>query len=414
MVERPQRSEDERPLHMWAPPRPHSGGEEGHLRQPATACPAISPGRPGPGRRLRHSRRRTHTGRLVRRLGGENLSHRHRELSVSPATRPGRRSSRTAGARNPVPCPAERRIQLLCGLAGRRRLSGMRLRHPQLSHGIHQRDQVPGQGTRLAHAVPAAVAGQREQPRRGPQPIPLAGPARNPAVRRPGRPVIPIGRAPQHPAAGRPRRGVQRIGHRPRRVRAGPRITRGAPAQVLRRDGGLPRRVPVDLGAFRCSDPERPGTLRLRPLSPVHLARSRGSVSESCNRPPPYQRGAPSVPAWPRRLTAYPVTSPGLISLNRSRTSRPGGAQPGEELPLTEGLLRGLGDRGPQHSTDHRGRQARCSGQRVTHRRVTPPGPQLRQGQVRRELPAAIPDLAVVLARCARACRPHTRSPHQG
>ena len=54
-----------------------------------------------------------------------------------------------------------------------------------------------------------------------------------------------------------------------------------------------------------------------------HLARSRGSVSESCNRPPPYQRGAPSVPVWPRRLTAYPVTSPGLIWLNRSRTSTP-------------------------------------------------------------------------------------------
>jgi len=34
MVERPQRSEDERPLHMWAPPRPHSGGEE---RQPRAA-----------------------------------------------------------------------------------------------------------------------------------------------------------------------------------------------------------------------------------------------------------------------------------------------------------------------------------------------------------------------------------------
>ena len=42
MVERPQRSEDERPLHMWAPSRPHWGGEEG--RQLTRACLPISAG----------------------------------------------------------------------------------------------------------------------------------------------------------------------------------------------------------------------------------------------------------------------------------------------------------------------------------------------------------------------------------
>jgi hypothetical protein len=39
-------------------------------------------------------------------------------------------------------------MQLLRGVPGRRRLSGVRLRRPQLGHRIHQRDQIPGQRTR--------------------------------------------------------------------------------------------------------------------------------------------------------------------------------------------------------------------------------------------------------------------------
>ena len=300
MVERPQRSEDERPLHMWAPPRPYSGGEAGYLPAARQRLCDLT-GQAWPGGRLRRSRRRTHIGWPVARLGGENLSHRHRELSVSPATRPGRRSSRTADTRNPVPCPAERGIQLFRSLARRRRLSGMRLRHPQLSHGVHQREQVPGQRTGLTDAI---APGHCEQPRRGAQPLPLAGAARYLPVRCPGRPVIPIGGAAQHPAAGHPRRGVQRVRRRPRRVRPGTRITRGAPAQVLCRDGGLPRRVPVNVGAFRGSDPERPGTLRpLRPLQrPTGLAAGAASAS---------------------RATAHRHTSAALRPVRRARAGSP-------------------------------------------------------------------------------------------
>ena len=160
--------------------------------------------------------------------------------------------------------------------------------------------------------------------------------ARNRPIRCPGGPVIPVGGAAQHRAARRPRRRVQRVGRRPRRVRAVVRITGGAAAQVLRRGGGLPGRVPVDLGAFRRSEPERPGTLRRPAARPrAQPCRSRGRVSESCSRPPPYQRGAPSGPVQPGRVTAYPVTSPGLIVAEPFPHQQPGRAQPGEELRLS-------------------------------------------------------------------------------
>ena len=304
MVERPQRSEDERPLHMWAPPRPHWAARKATSRQPATGAADLSgqawpgqaaaplaaknphrpPGPPGPAART------SVTG--IGNSASVRLPGRAAGLMMPPA--PG----------TLIPCPAERRIQLLRGLPGRRRLSGMRLRHPQFSHGVHQRDQVPGQRTRLAHAITAGLASHREQPRRGPQPIPLPGTARNPAMRRPGRPVIPIGGAPQHPAAGHPRRGVQRVRRRPRRVRRRTPDHRGAAAQVLRGDGGLPRRVPVNLGAFRGSDPERPGTLR-RPC-PLRRPTWRAAGATSANRatahrhtsaaPRPFRRGRAGSP----------------------------------------------------------------------------------------------------------------------
>ena len=219
---------------------------------PPDVCLPISPARPGPGRWLRYPRRRPHFGRLGHRATGENLTHRYRELSISPATWPSNRSVRTAGVWSPVPRLAERGMQLFGGLAGRGGLGGVCLRCPQFGHCVHERDQVPGQCPRMAHAAAAGLAGQRQQPRCGPQPIPFLGPARNAAVRCPGRPVIPIGRAPQHPAAGHPRRGVQRVRGRPRRVRSGHpdhRRRSGAGAPRRRRPAGpragRPRRVPA-------------------------------------------------------------------------------------------------------------------------------------------------------------------------
>ena len=48
MVERPQRSEDERPLHMWAPPRPHWAARKATPRSPPT-CAADLTGQAWPG-----------------------------------------------------------------------------------------------------------------------------------------------------------------------------------------------------------------------------------------------------------------------------------------------------------------------------------------------------------------------------
>ena len=134
---------------------------------------------------------------------------------------------------------------------------------------------------------------------------------------------MPSRRTAQHRAAQRPRRRVQRVRRCPRGIRPAVRIRRGAAAHVFRRGGGTPGSIPVNLGAFRRSEPKRSGTFH-RPLLPSPQAvRSRGRVNQSCSRPPPYQRGVPSDPVQLGRATAYPVTSPGLIMLNRSRTSRP-------------------------------------------------------------------------------------------
>ena len=62
--------------------------------------------------------------------------------------------------------------------------------------------------------------------------------------------------------AQRPRRDVQRVRRRPGRVGRRGRIAPGAAPDVLRGRSGLAGRVLVDRVPFRCSEPERPGTLR--------------------------------------------------------------------------------------------------------------------------------------------------------
>ena len=110
MVERPERSEDERPLHMWAPTRPQSGGEEG--RQLTRACLPISASGTGPGWRLHHVR----TGRDISRLEPDCVS-------------------------QPIVLPrlCKRTMQLLGGLPGGCCLGGVSLCHPQPGHRVHQR-----------------------------------------------------------------------------------------------------------------------------------------------------------------------------------------------------------------------------------------------------------------------------------
>jgi hypothetical protein len=114
-------------------------------------------------------------------------------------------------------------------------------------------------------------------------------------------------------------------GGRPRSVGRCRRVAICAAADVLRSLCGLAGRVLVDRVPFRAVNQNaapRPGA----GLGAwAQWRRSCGRVSPAASRPPPYHRGPPSGPVWPGRVTAYPVTWPGLVVLCRSQTSTPAG-----------------------------------------------------------------------------------------
>ena len=177
-----------------------------------------------------------------------SLGHRHGELSVSPARRHdlarslGHRPARMREAR--LPRPHERGMQLLRGLPGSRRLSGVSLSRPQIGHRIDERDQVPGQRTRLADAVARLPSSRAAAPRSATHPPRACGaePAgaapgppghthrprtaapgcRSPAPRRAARPPPPTPRPRRNPDHRR-RTGA---GAPPRRRPAAPRAGR--------------------------------------------------------------------------------------------------------------------------------------------------------------------------------------------
>ena len=143
-------------------------------------------------------------------------------------------------------------------------------------------------------------------------------------MRRAGGAVVGVRGAPQRRVAQRPRRDVQGVGRRPGGIGRRGRITVGAAADVLRRGGGLAGRVLVDRVAFRGSEPERSRSAPRNCSVPGPSGPAAGAASA---RPRAARRrtrpAAPSGPVWPGSVTAYPVTCPGSVSLNRSRTSTP-------------------------------------------------------------------------------------------
>ena len=233
-------------------------------------------------------------------------------------------------------------------------------------------------------------------------------------MRCPGRPVVAVGGAAQHGAVCCPGRRVQRVRGRPCRVGTGIRITGGAAAQVLRGGCGLAGRMPVDLGAFRRGEPGCSGTSR-RPVAPAcpvlpQPGQGEGVVQPAAAEPagrPVRANAARQRHRIPDDLSGVEFAEP----LPHQHTRRP---QSREELRLTRGLSSCPGDGSAEHGADRRGRQRRSPSERIAGQRVRPPVTELRQRQIRRKFPAAVPDGAAVLPRCAGAGQRRTQSPHPG
>jgi hypothetical protein len=72
-------------------------------------------------------------------------------------------------------------MQLLGGVAGGGSLGGVGLGLPQPGDRFGQRGQVRDKRARTHGAITGGAAGHREQPRGGPQPVPVTGAVRAPA-----------------------------------------------------------------------------------------------------------------------------------------------------------------------------------------------------------------------------------------
>jgi hypothetical protein len=215
------------------------------------------------------------------------------------------------------------RMQMSGGGAGCLRLRGQLLSLAKFRDSGGQRDELGHQRNGRQRGVAGQVPCEGNHPCGTPQLVTVVAAPGQPPVLGAGRTVVGIGRAAQVRVAQRPRRDVQRVGRRPRRIRRRSRISYGAMADMFRGCPGLARRVPVDLVPFRRRNRGAPERSALPPGARYQRPRSRGRVSPAASRPPPYQAGVPSGPVWPGSVTEYPVTCPGSISLNRTRTSTP-------------------------------------------------------------------------------------------
>ena len=150
--------------------------------------------------------------------------------------------------------------------------------------------------------------------------VPGRGGRRDAAVGCAGGAVVGVGGLAQDAAAEHGGGDVQGVGGGPGGVGGGGRVrSRPGPGSARWRRRRPGWRAPRARSAPRRSAGARPGVARCG----VHRCRSLGQVRSAASFPPPYQTGPPSLVVSPGSATAYPVTWPGFLTLNRWRTSTP-------------------------------------------------------------------------------------------
>ena len=153
-VERPRRSEDERPGGRRRLGQNWRRGRQSVGRNPPGRA---LPSRPRPGCRLDHLRLGSLVSRACRHCRSQNVGQRQGEFSSGCGV-PGRSGRRLAGRGYTYPGSGEGRVKPLCGRAGGCGLGGVRLGSAQPGHCIDKGHQIASQRTRLAHAVASRAA----------------------------------------------------------------------------------------------------------------------------------------------------------------------------------------------------------------------------------------------------------------